>query len=69
MGDLTDGDCRHAKRVREDFQIINVDIYHDLYVRSNAVLLADVLEIFQSICFGIHKLDPAHFLTALGLAW
>ena len=47
----------------------NLGDYHDLYVRSDTLLLADVLENFRSKCIEIYELDPAHFLSAPGLAW
>ena len=40
-----------------------------MYVQSDALLLADVFENFKKKCFTIYELDPAHFLSALGLAW
>ena len=43
--------------------------YHDLYVQSDTALLADVFESFRNKCLEIYKLDPAHFLSAPGLAW
>ena len=42
--------------------------YHNLYVQSDA-LLADVFENFRNKCIEINELDPAHFLSAPGLAW
>ena len=32
-------------------------------------MLADVFENFRKKCIEIYELDPAHFLSALGLAW
>ena len=32
MKDITDADYTHANRVCKDFEIKNVDEYHDLYV-------------------------------------
>ena len=32
-------------------------------------MLADVLENFRNMCIEIYELDPAHFLSAPGLAW
>ena len=40
-----------------------------MYIQSDILLLADVFENFQNMCLEIYELDPAHFLTALGLAW
>ena len=42
---------------------------HDLYVLSDTLVLADVFEKFRDKCIEIYELDPAQFLSALGLAW
>ena len=47
----------------------NLGNYHDLYVKSDTLLLADVFESFRNKCIEIYELDPAHFLSATGLAW
>ena len=47
----------------------NLGDYHDLYVQSDTLLLADVFENFRNTCIKVYELDPAHFLSALGLAW
>ena len=47
----------------------NLGDYHELYVQSEALLLADVFEKFRNKCIEIYELDPAHFLSAPGLAW
>ena len=49
--------------------IKNLGEYHDLYVQSDTLLLADVFENFRDKCIEIYELDPAHFLSAPGLAW
>ena len=43
--------------------------YHDLYLEKDVILLANVFESFRKICIENYGLDPAHFYTALGLAW
>ena len=67
MQDITDADFAHAKRVCKDFKIKNLGEYHDLYVQSNTLLLADVFENFRNMCLEIYELDPAKFLSAPGL--
>ena len=49
--------------------IIDEGEYHDLYVQSDTLLLADVFENFRDKCIDIYELDPAHFLSVPGLAW
>ena len=58
----------HAKRVCKDFEIKNLGEYHDFYVRSNTLLLADVFENFRNMCLEIYELDPAKFFSVPGLA-
>ena len=53
MEDITDGDCAHVKRVWKDFKIKNLGEYHDLYVPSDALLLADAFEKFRNMCLKI----------------
>ena len=67
--DITDEDYVHAKKVWKVFKIKNLGEYHDLYVQSDTLLLADVFENFRDKCIEIYELDPAHFLSAPGLAW
>ena len=42
--------------------------YHDLYVLSDTLLLADVFQNFRNMCIKLYELDPVHFLSAPGLA-
>ena len=44
--DITDADYAHAKRVCKDFEIKKLGEYHDLYVQSDTLLLADVFDNF-----------------------
>ena len=46
----------------------NLGGYHDLNVQSDTPLLVDVFERFPNKCIEIYDLDPAHPLSALGLA-
>ena len=42
--------------------------HHDLCVKSDTLLLADVFENFRNMCLKIYEFDPAKFLSAPGLA-
>ena len=66
---ITDVDHRHAKRVFKNLNSKNCGDYHDLYVQSDTLLLADVFGNYRKNCIKIYELDPAHFLSAPGLAW
>ena len=69
MEDLTDVDYKHAKKVFKNLINKNLGHYHDLYGQSDTLLLADVFEDFRNMCIKVNELDPAHFLSAPGLAW
>ena len=69
MEGITDNDYKHAQNVWKTFNIADMGMYHDLYMNSDVLLLADVFENFRDTCLDIYKLDPAHFITAPGLAW
>ena len=69
MEDINDIDYRHANNVFKVFKLENLGNYHDLYVQSDTLLLADVFNNFRNMCLKEYKLDPAHFLSSPGLAW
>ena len=43
--------------------------YHDLYLKCDTLLLADVFENFRKMCLKIYELDPVKRISAPGLAW
>ena len=44
----------------------NMGDYHDLYLKADALLLANVFENFRKTCMRYYKLDPCHILQVLG---
>ena len=68
LEDISDKDYLHAQKVWGEFGIRNLGGYHDLYVQTDASLLADVYEKLRDKCIEIYGLDP-YFLSAPGLAW
>ena len=61
LEDIADEDYIHAQKVFEEFKLKNLGEYHNLYVQSYKLLLADVFEILEKKCIKISELDPAHF--------
>ena len=61
-------DYRHGNNVFKIFKLKNPGEYHNLYVRSDTLLLADILENFRNKCLEVYELDPGHFLSLPGLA-
>ena len=68
LENITEVDYIHAKNVFKTFNLNNLGDYHDLYVRSDTLLLADVFENFRNACLSNYELDPAHFVSLPGLA-
>ena len=66
---ITDEYYSHAQSVWREFNISNMGKYHDLYLLTDTLLLANVFNEFRSVCTGDYDLDPAHFYTAPGLSW
>ena len=50
LKNISKEDHKHAKNVRNVFNIINLGEYHDLYVQSDATQLADTFEQFRTVC-------------------
>ena len=67
--DISDEDYQHAINVWSTFRCQTIRDYHDLYLKSDVLLLADVFESFRSTCLKHYNLDPAHYYTSPGLAW
>ena len=66
---ISDEDYQHALNVFHTFNCKTIRDYHDLYLKSDVLLLSDVFENFRKTCLKHYKLDPAHYYTSPGLAW
>ena len=66
---ITDEDYQHAKNVWNTFKLQSMGEYHDLYLKSDILLLADVFESFRKTCLQYYKLDPCNYFTSPGLSW
>ena len=69
MENIDDVDYRHCSNVFKKFKLKHLGEYHDLYGKSDTLLLADVFENFRNMCIKVYELDLAHFLSLPGLAW
>ena len=69
MEDIDDIDYRHGNNVFKRFKLENLGQYHDLYVQSDTLLLADVFENVRGMCVKVYELDPTYFLSLPGPAW
>ena len=69
MSGVSESDYQHTQRVWTEFNIKNLGEYHDLYLKTDVVLLENVFETFSETSLAHYGLDPAHFFTLPGLAW
>ena len=67
--DITDDDYQHAINVWNTFECKTIRDYHNLYLKSDVLLLSDVFENFRKTCLKHYKLDSVHYYTSPGLAW
>ena len=43
--------------------------YHDLYLKTDVLLLVDMFEKFIKTCLDYYGLDPCHYFSSPGLSW
>ena len=67
--EISEEDYQHAQNVWETFRMKTMRDYHDLYLKSDVLLLSDVFENFRDVCLDNYRLDPMFYYTAPGLAW
>ena len=68
MSDISDTDYSHAQNVWKGFGMKNLGEYHNLYLKTDTILLTNMSEAFSSTCLDHYSLDPAHFYTSPGLS-
>ncbi|XP_066931708.1 uncharacterized protein [Clytia hemisphaerica] len=66
---VSEEDYNHAKNVWNKFEMESLKDYHNLYVLTDVLIMADVFEAFRKNCLQHYQLDPAHYFTAPGMSW
>ena len=66
LKDISDEDYAHAQKVWNVFEVKNLGEYHDLYVQSDTLFLADVFEYFRNKCTKYISLILLIFYLHLG---
>ena len=71
---LEDEPCRQenydrAREIWVQYDMKTMRDYHDHYLLSDVLLLADVFQNFRNSVYEQHHLDPLHFITLPSRAW
>ena len=53
----------------EDIQLQHDGDYHDLYLKTDVLLLADVFESFRNLFKKSYELYPCHYYSAPNMIW
>ena len=65
---VTQEEWKHADNVFQTFGCLNLGDYHDLYLKTDTLILACVFEEFRSLCYKTYALDSAHYFTCSHLS-
>ena len=66
MSILVIKDYKHSMKVTNEFRMANMGDYHDLHLKTDALLFEDVLETFRNMCLECYRLDPSHYFSSPG---
>ena len=66
---ISEKEYQRACDVWKVFEIKRLGKYHDLYLKTDVLLLRDVFEKFISVCLKYYGLDPCYYYSSSGLSW
>ena len=66
---ISENDYSNATNFWNTFERNTMGDYHDLYLKTDVLLLADVFEKFINTYLEYYGLIPCHYFTSLGLSW
>ncbi len=66
---ISNEDYAHAQKIWSAFNCETMKDYHDLYLKTDVLLLKDIMTEFRRVCKEVYELDALHYYTAPGLAW
>ena len=65
---ISEGNYTYAQNIWKTFSCKTLGDYHDVYLKSDVLILTEVCENFRNFCLDHYGLDPAHFLTGSQLS-
>ena len=66
---ITESEYQHAKDVWSAFNMTSLKQYHDTYLASDVLILADVFSEFSRVCLRDYGLDPKHYVSLPGFSF
>ena len=66
---ISDSQYGRNQHVWNEFQCETLMDYHNIYLKSDVLLLADFFQNFWGTCLSNYGLDPLHYYAAPGLTW
>jgi len=66
---LKEENYERAQQIWSKFNMQTMQNFHDHYLLTDVLLLADVFDHFRQSVIRHHKLDCLHFVTLPSLAW
>ena len=66
---ISEKDHLKANNIWNVFKMNTMGDYHDLYLKTDVLLLADMFEKFINTCLGCYRLGSCHYFSSPGLSW
>ena len=66
---INDNEYKYVLNFWNQFEMKTMKDYHDMYLKWDILLLADVFEKFRNNSWKNYGLCPSHYLTTLALSW
>ena len=67
--DITEKEFKHAQNVWKTYNCNTLKDYHNLYLKTDVLILADAFEKFRDFFLKHHQIDPCYCFSAPGLTW
>ena len=60
---ITESEYQHAQAVWKAFDMSSMKQYHDTYLATDTLILADIMTEFSKVCMRDYGLDPKHYIS------
>jgi hypothetical protein len=68
-GKISQKDYEHAQKVWKEFNCKTLGEYHDIYLKTDVLSLADVWTQLRKMSIEYDGLDPSHYVSLLAYSW